>query len=92
VLLGLPLNLLGQLGLGHHRHGDLANDDALSRNRERALFLSDFGVVKDPGQCLGDGACVHDLAVDDHRWRERGVAEAQKADAFLRVSDLANLD
>src|SRR6185436_7226949 len=72
--------------------GDLANDDALARDRERALLLPNLRVVENPGQGLRNCTRVHDLPVDDHRRRERGVAEAQKADAFLGVFDLADLD
>jgi len=47
VLLGLPLDLLLQFGLRHHRHGDFSDDHALPGDAQGALLLADFGVVED---------------------------------------------
>ncbi len=84
-LLGLPLDLLLQFGLGHHRHGDLADDHALPGDAQRALFLADFRVVEDLLQGLDHCSRVHHLPVDNHLRPQRGVARRTSPSPF-RVS------
>ena len=44
VLLGLPVDLLVELGRRHHRHGDLADDDALAVDADGDVPLLDLAV------------------------------------------------
>jgi hypothetical protein len=92
VLLGLPLDLLGELGRGHHRHGDLADDDGLARDAHRHILGLDFLVLEEPRQGLADSAAVHDVAVDDGLRRKRGETEPHELEPLTAVLQLANLD
>ena len=40
VLLRLPVDRLGELGLGHHRQVDLLDDDGVARQRRRDVLAS----------------------------------------------------
>jgi hypothetical protein len=59
VLLGLPLDLLGELGGRHHRDRDLADDHALAGDRHGAFLLPDFRVLERAAERLDDGPLVH---------------------------------
>jgi hypothetical protein len=59
---------------GHHRHGDLAHDDALAVDPDGHVALLDLRVAEDARERLGDGAGVHHVTVDDRlRAAERRV-------------------
>ena len=95
MLLGLPLDLLVELGGRHHRHGDLADDDRLARDAHGDVAALDLGVLKDPRQALDHRACVHHVAVDDGLRGERRVAEPhelQPLPASLSWQTLIELD
>ena len=92
VLLGLPLNLLGELRGRHHRHGDLANDHRLSRDAHRDVAILDLAIVKELRQRLDDGAAVHHVTIDDGLRRKRRIAEPNELDAFAALLHLTNFD
>ena len=92
VLLRLPLDLLVELGRGHHRHRDLADDDGLPADAERHVLLLDLGLGEDLPQPLDDGLRVHHVAVDDRLRRQRLVAGADQPVALPALLDLADLD
>ena len=89
VLLGLPVDLLVELGRRHHRHGDLADDDALTVDADGHVALLDLRVAEDLGERLGDGPGVHDVAVDDRLRSERRPAASRATCSFLRTSRAA---
>ena len=92
VLLRLPLDLLVELGGGHHRHGDLADDHGLAADAESDLALLDLGLREGAAEPVDDGLRVHDVAVDDRLGRERGEAEAHEAVGLPALLELTYLD
>src|SRR5262249_46844870 len=76
----------------HDGHGDLANDDALTRDAERALFLPNLVVANQPLERLDDHSRVHHLTIDDHLRRERREPKPHQAGPLPGLLDLAALD
>jgi len=92
VLLGLPADLLVELGGGHDRDGDLANDDRLAIDANRHVLLRNLAVGEDLQERLGDHARVHDVTVDDRlRW-QGGVAVADDAESLAVLFELDHFD
>ena len=56
VLLGLPVDRLGQLRLGHHRQRDLLDDDGVARQRRGDVLRLDAAAVEQAADGVGDGA------------------------------------
>jgi len=92
VLLRLPVDLFVELARGHHRHGDLADDDALAIDADRDVALLDLGVVKDPGERLGDRGRIHDVTVDDRLRGELRPPPADDLELLARLFELHDLD
>ena len=93
VLLGLPVDRLVQLGLGHHRQRDLLDDHRVARERRAdVLGLEGLVVLEDAADRVGHGAGVDDGAVDDGIGRHRLAAERGDAEAFARGLQLDRLD
>ena len=92
VLLGLPVDLLVELRRGHHRHGDLADDDALSVDADGDVALLDLRVGEDAEERLGHGAGVHDVTVDDRLRRQGREAPLDDLELLARLLELHDLD
>ncbi len=76
VLLGFPVDRLGQLGLAHHRQADALDDHGVTRQRGRDRRRGlDPAALEQPLDRLRDQLGVHDRAVDDRLRGQRLPAE-----------------
>src|SRR5581483_563624 len=83
VLFGLPLNLLAQLLVAHHRHADLLDDDGMAGNRSGDLIVLDPLIVEDAVDAVRDVIAVNDLAVHDGVGHQPDLADADQLIAAL---------
>ena len=92
VLLGFPVDRLGQLGLGHHRQRDLLDDHRVARERGGDLLGLDLPALEQPAHGGGDGGAVDDRAVDDAVGRNGLGAEGHDLVALADRLQLDGLD
>ena len=92
LLLGLPVDLLVELGVGHHRERHLLDDDGVPGDRQRHLAALDLVLVEELVEPLDDGRGVLHVAVDDRLRRQRVVAELHQGLLAPDVLELAELD
>ena len=65
VLLGFPVDRLGELGVGHDRQRDLLDDHGVARQRGGDVLRLDLAAVEQPPDRVRDRRAVDDRAVDD---------------------------
>ena len=92
VLLGLPVDRLGELRLGHHRQADLLDDDRVARERRGDVFGLERLVLEQAADGVGDGGAVDDRAVDDAVGRHRLDGEGDDLEALAGRLQLDGLD
>ena len=92
VLLGFPVDRLGELGLGHHRQRDLLDDDGVARERGGDVLGLDAAAVEQAADRVGHGGAIDDRAVDDAVGRHRLGAEAGHLVALAGRLQLDRLD
>jgi hypothetical protein len=92
VLLGLPRDLLGELGLRHDGDGDLADDDALPVDADGNVTRGNALRGPDRREGVDDGRAVHDVAVDDGLRGQRRDAVANHRETFASLAELHDLD
>jgi hypothetical protein len=78
VLLGLPVDGLGELFLRHLGQADLLDDDRVPRDAGGDLVRLDLVGAEEPLDRVDDGARVHDGPVDDRLGRQRLQPELQQ--------------
>ena len=71
VLLGFPVDGLGELLLGHRRQRDLLDDDRVTGQRRRDVLGPELGVGEQAPDGVGDRAAVDDGAIDNAVGRDR---------------------
>ena len=80
VLLGLPVDRLGELGFGHRRQGDLLDDHGIAGQRGDDVLRLELLVGKEAADGVGHGAAIDDGAVDDAVGRDRFDPEGRHAE------------
>ena len=82
---GLELQRARELLARHHRHLDLAHDDSRARDADahRGLLQADLGAQ--PGDGVGDGGVVGDLAFAHRLARQRDLGEHVEARRCARA-------
>ena len=75
VLLGLPVDRLGQLGVGHDRQADFLDDDGVARERGRDVLALERVTGEEPADRVADRPGVDDGAIDDAVGRNGLAAE-----------------
>ena len=91
VLLGFPVDRLGQLLLGHRGQRDLLDDDRVARQRRGDVLGPELGVGEQAPHRVGDRAAVDDRAVDDAVGRNRLDADGRDPIALAGGLELDGL-
>ena len=75
VLLRFPVDRIGELRIGHHRQGDLLDDDGVAGQGGDDILRFEALCVENATDGVGNGDSVDDRAIDDRvgRNRFRGV-------------------
>jgi hypothetical protein len=83
VLLGLPLNRLGQFGRRHHGQSDLLDDDGVARERGDDLDALEPLGLEDAADRVRHGDGIDDGAIDDRVGKDRLDGKRRDAVAVL---------